>query len=145
MNWLLFTLWMPFFSVSGGQTDLSGSWKGILTQDQGGYRVKYAFEIYIIQKGNLISGRSYVSVDNIHAELEIKGEVSKDGATLRFHETRFVQFTRLENLEWCYKSALLEVRKVGKEWRLEGRWQGVASMGPCVPGKIFLTRIPPRV
>jgi hypothetical protein len=126
------------------QSDFSGAWKGILTQDDGGFRSEYQFEVYLIQEGKEVRGRTYVSVDDIYAELDIEGQVV-NGNTVLFREIRFVRFSRLENLEWCYKLARLTLRREGDTWRLEGPWEGYTSFGRCIPGKIFLTREKPQV
>lgn len=125
------------------QSNVTGLWKGVLTQNEGGYRAKYEFEVYLNQKGNQLTGRTYVSVDNIHATLDIVGDII-DGNTVRFRETHFVNFTELVNMEWCYKSAVLVLKRWGNTWRLEGTWEGVTSFGKCIPGKIYLTRQKPQ-
>ena len=140
---LTILLFLPVLRPLAAQTDFTGSWKGILTQNEGGYKSEYKFEIYLIQKGKKLVGRTYVSVDNIYAELEIEGLVV-DGSTIQFKETRLMQFTELEHLSWCYKFGQLQVKKVGNALRLEGWWEGITDFGPCIPGKVFLTRQVPQ-
>lgn len=134
----LFLLLLAFARPALSQVNFTGSWKGTLTQDAGGFRSNYRFELYLVQKGNQLTGRSYVSVENIHATLEITGEVI-DGKQVRFKETRFVNASDLQNMEWCYKSGVLQLKKWGGSLKLEGTWAGVTSFGKCIPGKIYLT------
>ena len=75
-RWLFFVilvfLTVPVFS----QTNVSGLWRGHNTQEaDGSYSSEYDFEIYLNQKGNAIIGRSYATVGNIYAEMEIVGEL----------------------------------------------------------------------
>jgi len=127
-----------------GQSDFSGSWKGTLTQNEGGFRSEYQFELYLILEGKKVRGRTYVSVDDIYAELDVEGQVI-DRNTVLIREIRFVRFSRLENLEWCYKLARLTLQRQGATWRLEGPWEGYTSFGRCIPGQIFLTKEKPQV
>ena len=132
------------FLPLAAQPDFSAAWKGILTQNEGGFRSEYQFEVYLIQEGKQVRGRTYVSVDDIYAELDIEGQII-NGHTVVFREVRFVRFSRLENLEWCYKLARLKLQREGDTWRLEGPWEGYTSFGRCIPGQITLTREKPQV
>jgi len=123
--------------------DLTGQWKGVLTQREGGYRSEYQFEIYLIHDKDEIRGRSYVAVENIEATMVLTAEFSAD-QLLRFRESGIIQATELQNLEWCLKTATLKLKRQGNTWKLIGEWRGQAPMGPCIPGKIFLTRVIPR-
>jgi|GEM_PF-1116387 len=141
------TCWTCLFCLLAfsafSQVDFTGSWKGVLTQNPGGYRSNYQFELYLIQKGDRISGRTYVAVDDINAVLEIEGEVVGE-EMIRFEEVRFIKFSELQDMEWCYKSALLKLKRSQEGWRLEGPWAGKTSFGPCIPGKIFVQRQKPQ-
>jgi hypothetical protein len=132
-----------FALPAAAQIDLSGSWTGTLTQDAGGYRSNYRFEMYLVQKGSQLTGRTYVSVDDINAVLEIVGDVVGNNL-VRFRETKFVKYTELETMEWCYKTGVLELKRSGSTLRLQGTWEGMTSFGRCIPGKIFLTRQKPQ-
>lgn len=140
-------LWTLIFALFAGaapaQVDFTGSWTGILTQEQGGFRSEYSFELYLIQKGDQIRGRSYVAVDNIQAVLDIQGKVI-DNKIVRFEETRFVRFTELKDMEWCYKKGVLTLKRSKEGWQLEGPWVGSTSFGPCIPGKIIIKRTEPQ-
>ena len=63
----------PFISFS--QDELSGYWKGKITQEDGGYIPEYSFEIQMLQLEDSITGRSYVFVDSIYAEMNLSGNI----------------------------------------------------------------------
>ena len=60
------------FNLCCAQQDLNGYWKGKITQEDGGYTPEYLFELFIIQKGDSITGRSYVSIDSIYADISYR-------------------------------------------------------------------------
>lgn len=125
------------------QTNLSGTWKGIITQDEGGYRSTYDFELVIKQDGNKISGKSYVRIDDIFAVMELEGEFS-GGVIFRFQETAIIDSKKFEGLEWCVKRGQLLFKQDKEGLKLEGFWQGVTEFSTCIPGKIFLKKANPR-
>lgn len=137
-----YTILLVFaWSVFGvaAQPNVSGLWKGSITQNQGGYRPNYDFEIYLNQKGNKISGRSYVFVDKIYAVVELSGEFT--GAnTIRVRESRIVDSKKTDGLEWCIKTYDLTFSKAGGVVKLSGPWTGQTPSGPCIPGTVVLTR-----
>lgn len=126
-----------------GQINLSGTWKGIITQDEGGYRSTYDFELIIKQDGNKITGRSFVKIDDIYASMELEGEFS-GGVIFRFQETAIVDSKKFDGLEWCVKRGQLLFKQDKEGWKLEGFWQGVTEFSTCIPGKIFLKKANPR-
>jgi|AATN01.1.fsa_nt_gi hypothetical protein len=121
----------------------SGQWVGRLTQKSGGYRTDYYFEINLQISGNQVTGRSYVSVDNIYAEMELVGFIA-EGDVLHFQEERLVRAQKPKELEWCYKSGQLKLVRRSDAIYLEGPWQGVADSGPCIPGWIVLKKQVPK-
>lgn len=120
-----------------------GYWTGYLTQDKGGFRPKYYFELNLEQRGNAITGASYSSIENIYAEMQLKGTVN--GAELILSEEKILRYTRLEDMAWCFKRCELKLSKKGGVWRLEGIWSGNSPFGPCIPGKVFLVKTVPKV
>ncbi len=134
--------WLPF-GVSA-QAGFSGSWQGYLTQGKGGYASKYDFELYLIQRGDKVTGRSYVRLGRVFAVMELKGQIS-GGDVLHFTETRLVDYWKPEDIEWCYKKASLRLTVKGKNWQLEGPWTGHTGDDECVPGVIVLSKQVPRV
>ncbi|MEL6636458.1 MAG: hypothetical protein AAFW73_14740 [Bacteroidota bacterium] len=122
--------------------DLSGSWQGVVTQEEG-YSTEYALELYLRQDGNKITGRSYVSVDSIYAEMEIEGVALAD-KILMIKDIRIIDDEIIEKLEWCIKSYQLMLRREQDVWHLEGRWQGKTSTNDCTPGQVYLRKSVPR-
>lgn len=143
MKWILI---IPLFLASFqlvAQGEVSGYWEGELTQDEGGYRSSYKFEMFIIQQGDKITGRSYVFVDDIYAQMEIKGNLHS-GLLLMITDMNIIDDKISEGMEWCLKTYQL-VRKVkAQQLILEGRWQGKTSFSSCIPGKITLRKVEPR-
>ena len=125
------------------QEDVSGSWTGKITQNDGGYRKNYKFELYLIQNGSQLSGRSYVYFDDIYAEMSLKGYINAANE-LWFSELEIVDFRELRGMEWCIKNGKLQLKKIGNHWKLEGFWKGNTSFGECIPGEVFLERVVPR-
>jgi hypothetical protein len=127
-----------------GQENVSGKWSGTITQNEGGYRSSYEFEMFIQQDGNKISGRTFVYVDDIHAEMKFSGEIHS-GIYVRFQESEMVDFKKFEGMEWCIKKGQLILKKSGGgPWELEGFWQGNTTFSNCIPGKVHLTQVTPR-
>ena len=130
--------------VLAQKVNLTGSWKGVLTQRPEGVASEYDFELYLIQDGDKIRGRSYVTYKDYHAELEIEGEVFRDKG-LVFQETRFVSSSELDpNLIWCVKMGQMQIKQEEGVWKLDGIWQGRTDEGPCIPGEIHLVKVEPQ-
>jgi hypothetical protein len=125
------------------QSDISGKWLGTTTQNEGGYRTSYDFELYLHQDGSVITGRSYVYVEKIYAEMILKGKINKNGS-VDIVETKLVDYKEFEGMEWCIKNMKLNLNSSTNTWTLEGNWEGNTSFGSCIPGKIYLKKIVPR-
>lgn len=141
-NLLLFVFLSFSLSLLAQNNELSGKWVGVLTQQEGGFRQKYYCELRIQQKGNKITGTTYVSVEKVHAEMAFTGEVK--GNTIVFKENRIIQYTKLEDMAWCLKWGNLTLKKKDNVWYLEGMWDGQSVYGPCIPGKVYLQKEVPR-
>ncbi len=124
------------------KVDFSGSWQGVVTQ-QDGYSSEYSMELYLRQEGNKIIGRSYVSVDSIYAEMEVEG-VALAGKIVMVKDMKIVDDEIIDKLEWCLKTYQLILRKEEDAWHLEGSWQGKTSVRDCIPGEIYLKKAIPR-
>ncbi|MEL7021937.1 MAG: hypothetical protein AAGK47_10025 [Bacteroidota bacterium] len=125
------------------QSTISGSWKGVITQDDGGYRTRYDFELYLNVKDNQITGRSYVTVDDIFCEMKITGSL-QEGQKVYFKEIELVDSRQTEGMEWCFKQAVLRLGVDHGKVQLSGSWEGTTSFSNCIPGKVFLQKIVPR-
>lgn len=123
--------------------DISGTWRGVITQEQGGYRPEYGMELHIKQTGDKVIGRTFVYFDKVYAEMEFEG-VLIAGKILQLKETKILAAKKVDGMEWCIKQAVLTLNKTKDPWRLEGAWQGSTVFGPCIPGKIILRKAIPR-
>lgn len=145
MRFLLVLTFCTGFIFSGaGQDKFLGNWKGVITQDDGGYRSEYDFELYLKKEDKLITGRSYVYVDEIYAEMALSGFTLSD-EIFHFTESKVVRSRKLPELEWCLKGAALKLYRTSEGWELRGRWQGTSTGGNCIPGEIILKKVVPRV
>ncbi len=144
MRWILSFLWLCLFCTLQAQDrDISGYWVGTITQEEGGFRPEYKMELFIEQKGKRVSGRSFVRVDNIYAEMEITGSLHS-GIYLRLADNNIISHQELEGMEWCIKDYQLLLKVDDAVWRLEGHWQGKTTFSNCVPGQILLKKSEPR-
>lgn len=135
---LLLLSYLPAESFS--QTNLAGNWTGTITQNEGGYRSEYSIQLQLQQKGNQIIGRSFVKVDNIHAEMELEGTFT-DEKIFSFQELKIVSSKNGEGMEWCLKKGDLKLKNEDGNIILEGVWQGDTSFSHCIPGKIVLKKM----
>ncbi len=135
---------LPLTAQENLQDSLLGTWAGIITQDKGGYASEYKFEMVLTQDGTEIKGRSFVTLDDIHATMELEGEMIGD-QSFSFKESGIVDETSLEGMEWCYKSGFLILSRKDGKITLEGPWSGkTKDESACIPGKIVLVRTKPR-
>lgn len=133
------------FCLSGQDVfDFTGTWEGILTQEEGGYTPEYSFKLVLEQDGMEIKGRSFVKYGEIYAEMELEGRLIGNRA-IHWEEIKLLDNWKHEHMEWCYKRADLFVVKRGAKPKLEGPWSGNTGELDCVPGKIKVARVSPRV
>lgn len=143
MKTIVFLILIFFVNPLIAQPDVVGKWLGTTTQNEGGYRTSYDFELYLHQNGTEITGRSYVYVEKIYAEMNLKGQIQKDGS-IQITETKLLDYKEFEGMEWCIKDMELKLSRFKKTWIMEGNWKGQTSFGSCIPGRIFLKKIVPR-
>jgi hypothetical protein len=149
MKYFLFPAFIILSTIiSHAQTpeadSLAGSWRGVITQNEGGYASEYQFELFLIKEGNKITGRSYVKLEEIYATMELKGELIGP-TTLSFQEVKIVDETSREGMEWCFKQGFLIFKNENGLYKLEGPWSGKTKQeSPCIPGDIVLERVSPR-
>jgi hypothetical protein len=144
---LLLATCLYFFSPASSQSppsvDITGRWIGTITQNEGGYKSEYSFEMYLRKEDGKIVGRSYVSTDKIFAEMELEGELLND-SYFRWEESKIVESDELQGMEWCLKRGQLLLKKKKDVWRMEGFWQGSTTFSDCIPGKVYLRKTIPR-
>jgi hypothetical protein len=130
--------------VTANKTDITGYWEGTITQDYpGGKRVDYAMEIDFIQKGKQVNGIATVHHHQFGAKMNVEGKGK--GTYFKLEEDKIIKFDQLPQAEWCFKKYELIYRRKGSEETLEGIWEGKTKFGDCDPGRILLTKKPPRV
>lgn len=141
---LITTLWTPTTEppVKATPAIITGTWKGVLTQDRGGYQPQYHFQLKLTEKDGEIVGSSYVSVNSIYANWQLSASFRND--VLYFRETKLGRHTQMDDLYWCLKEGKLNLKMVDYQWVLYGRWTGNSELGACVPGKIRLTKVVPQ-
>ncbi len=153
---LLFLLCVPFLASA---QDLTGVWKGKLTQDTGGYAPEYSLELNITQKKKNIYGESYAYLGKVVvAKLRFTGYFDKDSIYLKEYREGVIEKVLPPDYILCIKNFILSYDKsaTGAE-TLTGRWDGVGytqdsesnfpggfntriDQLPCVPGLIYLSK-----
>jgi hypothetical protein len=136
----LLTVLLPLW---GQSSDWSGQWVGQLTQQEGGYRSVYDFEVYLVKlAGNTYRGRTYVWTDGVYGEMSFTGQLY--GEVLHLQEIEVVYSRKPADLSWCLKSLQLRLVRRQGQWYLEGPWQGASGYGPCIPGFVVVKRQAPQ-
>ncbi|MCB0643845.1 MAG: hypothetical protein KDC44_19490, partial [Phaeodactylibacter sp.] len=79
-------------SLLGQSMDLSGHWKGTITQNPGGFKTIYDFEVVLKQEGEKITGVSYVLVDTIFAKMSLSGALDSE-EYFNFEELEIIDFS----------------------------------------------------
>jgi len=143
---LVIYLAMSIFSTLSAQ-DLSGTWEGILTQDDSDISIdEYIFKIFIqVDKNGNAKGTAYVKAGgelDMYAIMQLKGKF--DGEYMTIEEDEILREKRIGDIFWCLKYYTLKFTSAGV-LRLEGNWRGYTNTGACRPGKIYLTKSAPRV
>ena len=127
---LLSLCWISIFAQ-----DISGKWKGKLTQGPGGFTSDYYFEMNLKQKGNIISGTSFISYNSnqFSALMSIRGTF--DGTYFYYADSKILnQQGMTDSTAWCIKKCRFELKKVGDTYELLGNWTGQTAFGYCTPG-----------
>lgn len=127
--------------------NIGGKWYGRLTQEPGGYRKIYDFELDLVQDDNIkkdsITGTSYAYIPyQIEAKIGLNGHI--DGDTVRLMESGYLIQEEMAPTGWsiCIKNLHLSYFKQDNKEFLRGRWTGQTTEGgtTCKPGLIILAR-----
>ena len=124
---------------------ISGTWEGIITQEEGGILGEYTFKIFIkVDDDGNVKGTAYVKADaiDIYAIMRFKGKF--DGEYIDIREDEILREKRVDDIFWCLKDYRLQLLSAGT-LRLEGEWSGYTNTGACIPGRIYLKKSAPRV
>jgi hypothetical protein len=128
--------------------DVSGHWEGTITSDEGGgKRTIFEFQIDLNQKKEKITGISYVKYSkenkDFFARMELVGKVKKN--YVKFLEKQILAQDSIPNTEWCLKMIELTHKMEAATPVLEGLWEGFAGGSFCRPGRIRLQKKAPKV
>jgi hypothetical protein len=153
---VLLLIFIPFF-VNG--QDLTGFWKGKLTQDTGGYAPEYSLEVNIVQKNKNLFGESKAYLGKVVvAKISFRGTIGKDSIYLREFKAGVIEEKLPPDYILCIKNFILSYKKEsGGLETLTGRWDGIAyTQGndydgfivlpkrdrilTCIPGLIYLSK-----
>jgi hypothetical protein len=138
---LIFTLVSIFFSPA---QEISGIWRGTLTQGPGGCFRVYNIELQIRIKGTKISGASYHYSDvTNYVKEEFTGSYMPEKKALNINEQKVLTFHVPSDCIPCIKQYSLVYEKQEKKEVLTGDWGGITmnNFATCPPGKITLSRV----
>ncbi len=125
------------------ESPLNGFWTGVMSPEGKGYRQSYSLQLIISEKDGVVSGYSYISVDDIYAKTVIKGKLSNN-LLFTAKDMSIEEDEVGVGMEWCIKNYVLILKKEDNVWKLEGHWNGKTSFSTCTPGKVFLKKIDER-
>ena len=123
--------------------DLSGIWKGTLTQGPGGCFPRYSLELQINFSGDRVTGRAYDFYDNTHyVKMSFTGRYNAQTHRLVIIENRVLEAKIPQDCLPCIKTYDLNYTQTGGAEQLNGDWKGVYSEKNtvCPPGKIQLKK-----
>ncbi len=125
-------------------TRFEGSWEGILTQEEGGFRPEYKMRLVLKLKGDQVTGFAEVEHGkDVYIKTEVKGSIYS-GFFLTIEDGLVINQKELIDQEYCTKTYQLVFREENGKVYLKGKWQGTASVNACIPGKVLLKRKPTR-
>lgn len=135
---------IPFLGLPALSQDVSGIWKGKLTQEPGGCYPEYYLELQIKQDRNQISGVSYDYYNtSVFVKFDFTGTYNETGQKLRVVDKKILAFKIPPECSPCVKTYTLQYEKRGDEERLVGSWYGFDyfDTSHCPPGRITLVKI----
>lgn len=138
----LLLLSLPGLCASA-EDDLSGIWKGTLTQGPGGCYPNYFLELQITVAGDRISGKAYDYYDKVNfVKIAFTGRYNAQTHRLVLIEDRVLNAEIPADCQPCIKTYDLTYSRNGTIGELNGDWKGVYSDKNliCPPGKIRLRK-----
>jgi len=147
--WYSLFLVFAFLSFPADQPEnsdslLEGYWHGEMSSEaDDGYRPLFTIDFILKEKDGVVTGFSYISVENIYAKMEFQGTLTND-ILLNAKDIVILEKEVNAGMEWCLKNYFLILKKEEGIWKLEGHWNGVTSFSTCTPGKVTLHKIIPR-
>ncbi len=120
--------------------DISGTWSGLLFQNEGGFADQFELHFDVEQIGLSLKGTAYVKLGELEAEMKLSGYQSPNGSW-RLSETEIIRHDKAGlEVSWCMKEYDLRVDYRQGELILTGPWWGNSTYGPCIQGSIVLRR-----
>jgi len=123
--------------------DISGVWKGTLTQGPGGCYPHYFLELQITISNDQVSGKAYDYYDKEHfVKMSFTGRYNAQTHRLVLIEESILQQAIPSECSACIKTYDLNYAKEGGDEVLKGDWKGIMQDKrlACPPGKIFLKK-----
>lgn len=131
--------------ISSFAQDLSGIWRGTLTQEPGGCFPVYHLEIQLNTTGTSLQGNSYDYYDrNRFVKHHFNGRYNTQTKRMVLIENRVLQVNIPADCVPCTKTYDLTWSASNGKEALTGEWKGFESDSRkiCPPGKITLYRVP---
>ena len=140
---LKLSLFVPLLlltSLLPAQDDLSGSWSGLLLQNEGGISDRFELFFELKQIGLSVKGTAFVRLGDLQAQMKVSGFQTPDGSW-RLSETEILRSNKAGlAVSWCMKEYDLRAEYHDGELILTGPWWGYSEYGACIPGSITLRR-----
>ncbi|HMH31846.1 MAG TPA: hypothetical protein VK543_02390 [Puia sp.] len=137
---IVFLFLFPYCLVA---EDLTGIWKGRLTQEPGGCYSQYSVEFQINFSNNTVTGRVYDYYDTVkYVKLSLTGTYNPLSKRLVLTEQKVLQYSIPPDCIPCIKTYELQYSNNGKDEILSGEWKGhiMERQKNCPPGKIILKK-----
>jgi len=144
MRGIYLILYSLFTSCSVFAEDISGIWKGTLTQGPGGCYPHYFLELQITIANDQITGKAYDYYDKEHfVKMSFTGRYNAQTHRLVLIEENILQQAIPLECSAYIKTYDLDYSREGGDEVLKGDWKGVMQDKrlACPPGKIFLKKV----
>jgi len=143
MRFILLILCCSMIPCALPAEDLTGIWKGTLTQGPGGCYPRYFLELQIDLTNDQIIGKAYDYYDKSHfVKMSFTGRYNARTHRLVLIEDKILQAEIPPDCAVCIKTYDLIYSKEGAGEVLSGDWKGLIQDKriACPPGKILLKR-----
>ena len=145
-----FLLLMSALSLSAQEKELEimapyiieGEWTGKLTQYSGGIAREYVYDIKLVLKDSILSGKAMLKSGESFANFELRGRLKATAVNLE--DVRITNEMIIGRSAWCIKKMPLKLKFFNGAFLLEGPWSGTSTLKPCSPGMIYLWKVTPR-
>lgn len=142
-TYILIFVFISFNVKAQSKSECLGDWSGVLTQGTGGYKSSYKVRLTLNQSKNDLTGFFYVDEKGLTSKMQVKGEWLS-ATKLKIQDVKILEHQEPDNVDWCFKTYLLEFRNSKGKISLEGTWSGKSKKDECIPGKVLLKRPSPR-